>query len=485
MFATIRGVSKFLPLAIIYLVCLWLYYPVFSVYFSQDDFFHFKASLTDGSLKSFINLFGFPAFEERGYAFYRPLTREGLYNIYYSLFGLDHIPFRIMSLVVHGINIFLITIFSQKLFNNKSLAYLSGLLFGISAINVGVIYYGAGGIETSYVTLFILLSVIFFEKFLFLSLLAFILALMSHEIGVITPILLLGLIYIKVGTKNLLKTVIKQLWSFGIILLTYLYLDFVQIGLKQTQIQYKPIFSIPQVANTVMWYFGWALGLPEMLIDFVLPGFKLNPNLMKYWGSFFTIIFPAFFVLLGVLFFNLITNKKLFLNKKILFLGAWFVIAITPVVLLPQHKFVHYLAPAMAGASILISYLIINSKKFVSIFFLSAFLILNISSIKLAEKTYWAINRGKIAVKLLQDIKTQYPTLPQGAIVFIKDDPKFPYISEDWGGTSKQAKFILNDQDAIQLLYKDSSLKTYYEGNSGIPKHLLQKNVFSIVAKLN
>ena len=74
----------------------------------------------------------------------------------------------------------------------------------------------------------------------------------------------------------------------------------------------------------------------------------------------------------------------------------------------------------------------------------------------------------EIAEKLINDITGKYPELPRGSVVYIKNDPNYPDISGDWGGTSTQANYILNGSDALQLVYGDMDLKVYYE-DLGVP----------------
>lgn len=480
------------PFLLIYLSVLILYFPIFSVYFSQDDFFHFRASLTDGSIVGFVKLFGFPSFEERGYAFYRPFSREGLYNIYYNLFDLNVVPFRILQLIIHFINTTLVYFLVKNLFQDKKVAYFTSFFFSVSAVNVGVLYYLAGGIETSLATLFITSTLLLFAAkntwLKILSFITFILGLASHEVSVIIPVLLTCMILVKgksIFNKKVCLMIFKKTWLFYVTLLVYLYLDVVTIGFHQGDIQYKPIFSINTIVNTLMWYTGWAFGVPEMLVDFVQPGLKLNPTLMRYWGEYFTTIFSAFFISIGILVlfssYLLLKQRKIFKSLVLGYFIFWFVLSIFPVVLLPQHKFLHYLAPGLPAFFAVVGFVAVKMNNKVFFVFTVILLVLNIASIRLGEKYYWAATRGRLAEKLLQDVKNLYPSLSPGSVLFIKNDPNYPFVSKDWGGTSKQAKFILNGQDALRLVYKDPKLQIQYEdeGNE------IPENAYQITAKIN
>lgn len=499
--------KKLLPFIIIFTVVLILYYPALTTYFSQDDFFMFKISQTDGTLKGFFNLFGIYPFEERGIAFYRPIFREALHNIYFSVFGLNHLPFRILLFILHFINIYLVYTLIQSIFKKKFISLFAAFFFGMSAANVSTLYYLAGGIEASGATMFALLTLISYKKYLeilrikfkILSLILAILAFSTHEIIISLPLILLGLTFLVSPAKKAFKQSFR-LWPFFLILVFFLYIDIFKIGFSPNEEQYKFIFNAKIFIQSFIWYTSWAFGLPEMLIDFVLPGLKLNPNLMRYWGDFYSIIFTAAIVslllLLAFVVYSLRKVKTFISNKKIIFLLFWFFIGIFPVIFLPAHKSSHYLLfilPTFWGS---IGYICFNffynfkkihkklSLSLLVIFVFSTFL-LSATSAKLGEGNYWASQRGKLAKKLINDVKNTYPTLPKGAILYFKNDPDYPFLTKEWGGTSNQVSIILNGSDALQLLYKDPILNVLYEDLGGLPNDITASQVYILVAKIN
>lgn len=497
--------KKIAPFLIIFVTVFILYHPVLTTYFSQDDFFHFKISQTDGSLKGFINLFGFHPFEERSIAFYRPISRELLFNLYYSIFGLNHLPFRVLSLIIHLINIFLVFSLMQKLFNKRGLSFFVAFFFGITAANVALLYYLAGGIQTLFATTFILSSLILFIDYLktsylkikIISFILFLLGLGSHELAVIIPVLLTGIIFIYYATRKALREIWK-LWPFFITTFVYLYFDVTKIGFSSTESQYQVVSNLKTTINSLIWYYSWALGLPQMLIDFVLPGLKLNPTLMRYWGNYFIIIFPTFLItfiiLVTTIIYLLLKRKHTFLDKKFWFLFFWFPIGILPVVFLPLHKSTHYLTPVLAAFWGMIGFIIFNFYKHLAktnsklaggivLILIAALFSLSATSTFLGNQTFWAATRGKLAKKMIDDVKRTYPTLPKSATVYFKNDPQYPFLTQEWGGTSKQASFILNGADALQLLYNDLTLKVYYEDLSDTPYDTPDK-LFTVVARI-
>jgi hypothetical protein len=462
---------------------LILYHPVLNTYFTQDDFFHFKIAQTDGSLKGLTYLIGFHPFAERQIAFYRPLFRDLLYHFSYNLFFLNHLPLRILSFVIHMTNAYLISKIIYKLFKSKFHAYFTAFFYTIGASNVATLYYLAGGIQVLGALMFILLSLIsylnFLEqkrtKYIFLTYLTFILALASHEQSFILPFLLLGIALIKNKKITLLKN-IKTILPTFVVLGIYLYLNYFIIGYSKNEVQYQALFDIKRTLNSLIWYSGWAMGLPEMLQDFMPSLIQVDPRLMRFWGNYYQIIFPAFFVSLGAFIFMAISifikKKKLFCNNYLLLLLFWYLLGLAPVIFLPSHKSSHYLTVSLPAFWGILGYLVSNylslikQRKLYKVLvtvLIVALITLSSTSAVLGKNYYWAAQRGKLAQKLINQIKEKYPTLPKGTTLYIKNDPNSPYVSEDWGSSSKQAYYILNGSDALQLLYKDLSLKIIYE----------------------
>ena len=528
-------IKKYFPLFFIFGIVLALYFPVFSLYFSQDDFFHLNASRVTGSWTGFIRLLGFPEWAERGYAFYRPLFREVYYFFLTKAFGINPLPYRLASFGVHFGCIIMVFVLMKKFFKRRLLAFLTALFYGIATPQIGTFYYHAGGIQASGATLFFLAALYSYWQFLekdkinywLLTLGCFLGAIASCEIIVaILPFTLFSLevLLAKKFSKDWFKGVFFHLFPLGFILVVYLYLDLTLIGLPQ-DVSYSPVLSIRKISNAFVWYFGWGLGLPDMLVDFVGPGLRLNPKLMLWWGSYFKIIFPAFFLTILMLFFSgvylFFKNRKIFKNKQSLllrnkqslllrnkqslllrnkyfwFLLLWFPIALSPVIILPWHKFLHYLNPALPALFGVVFFVVLGAydllkkkNKLVARAYLGLFcfllFLLSFVSIKLEEKTYWAINRGKIAKNLIEQMKETYPSLPQGAVLYFENDPQYPFIAEEWGGSSTQAYYALSGKDAAQLIYHDPTLKVYYED---IEKPLGPpaggEEIFSIVARIN
>jgi len=460
-----------------------LYRPVLTTYFTQDDFFHFKVAQTDGSFRGLLYLVGFHPFSERQIAFYRPLFRDLLYHFSYNLFFLNQLPLRVLSFIIHLTNAYLIANLINKLFKNKFHAYFTAFFYTIGASNVATLYYLAGGIQVLGALMFILLSLLSYlnfleqkrSKFIFLTYLTFILALASHEQSYILPFLLLGITLVRNKKNELLKN-IKIILPTFIVLVIYLSLNYFVIGYSKNEMQYQALLDPKRTANSLIWYSGWAMGMPEMLQDFMPSLIQLDPRLMRFWGNYYRIIFPAFFISSGLLIYMLtnvfVKKKQIFNNHSLILLIVWYLLGLAPVIFLPSHKSGHYLTISLPAFWGVFGYIVSScfnlkkdywSYKILIAVLIVALVTLSSTSAVLGKNFYWASERGRLAEKLIKQIKEKYPTLPKGATLYIKNDPDYPYVAKDWGGSSKQVSFILNGSDALELLYKDDHLKVYYE----------------------
>ena len=83
----------------------------------------------------------------------------------------------------------------------------------------------------------------------------------------------------------------------------------------------------------------------------------------------------------------------------------------------------------------------------------------------------------------MEQFTKEYPFVPKGSTFYILDDPSYPYIAKEWGTSSKQAFYILSGSDALKLLYKDTSIETYYQAVGGLPKGVDEKKVINFIAK--
>jgi len=335
--------------------------------------------------------------------------------------------------------------------------------------------------------MFILLTLLLFDNYKILSFITFVAAIASHEQAALTPILLSGLILSKYKFRDAFKKILR-LWPFFLVVATYVFLNIKIIGYSSSETQYHFIFNPKTTINTLAWYSNWALGAPETLIDFVNPGLKLNPSLMRYWGNYYKIIFPAILVSLVTISFCLLrliaTSREIFKDGRFWFFVIWFPLMLLPVLFLPQHKSTYYLYPSLPAFWTVIGIILCHPKirKFSFIILFISLLALSSTSAVLGRTTYWAATRGKLAEKIIDEVKNKYPSLPRGSGTYFANDPTYPFVSNDWKGSSQQAYLALDGEVALQLIYKDNSLRVFYEDTGGVPNNFPKNKVNFLVA---
>jgi len=468
---------KFFPFwPLFFLISLVLFWPSLRAYFSQDDFFHLRASQAD-SVSGFLNFFSFSSV--RGYAFYRPVSREVFNFTMGRIFGLNPLPFHLIQFVIFGLNLYLLESLLNHLFPKQTKLRLTTLfLYATSAIHLGTFYY-LSSFQLLACTSFVLLSLISFQrKKNAASFAFFVLALLSHELGYLTPVLLLAL-----EKKFPVKKSLKIIGLFFLIslILGYLNVNLVKLPQQET---YIPSFSLKKISNSLAWYVFWGLGIPEHMFDFVGPGFKINPKIINGYPFYFwtmVISFVFLIIFLAVKVIEAFSDQRFCqLVKESLFPIIWFLATISIFLLLPSHRFVYYLILAQIGISLILAVILAKKFNLISGLVVVSYLILNLNTIKWGEKTYWPLNRSRLAQQLSGQIKAAYPSLPPGATLYLKNDPGFFSPGQDWGGTAKQAYLALSGSDGIQLLYQDTTLKVVYENG---PQLSSADQVFEFVAK--
>lgn len=364
-----------LAIAGVHLLSLVIFWPAFKTFYTNDDFFFLRIS-EFGTIKEFFNFFNL-ANSLSGFAMYRPITTQVFYSLAWKFFNLNPVWLHLIAFFTFAGIICLVYKLANLLLKNNNLALFSAFLYATSASHFGQLYYLANYQELG-MTLLALLSCWCFLKYLnkqepgswILSLLFFVLCLMSKETAVITPFLII-LIYLYSRFQKQHKLSVRK---FSLLMIPYFFILAVYFFFRfssysfATGDSYVWNFSPLKAINTLFWYKVWALNLPETLVDFVGPGLRLNRNLLKYWSKEIIPIFILFAAQVFLLIYALIravTNninhlKSFFIN---LFFGfGWFVLSLIPVLFLPIHKFTFYLTLPLVGYVFALSYLLTVSK---------------------------------------------------------------------------------------------------------------------------
>ena len=471
-----------------------IFFPAFNTFFTNDDFFLLKISKIE-NIGEFINFFNLTKGTD-GLGMYRPLTTQVFYSLSWKFFNLNPICLHIISFMTFAGIIYLVYKLAKIVTHSENVSLIAAFLYATSATHFGHLYYLATYQELG-MTLFTLLSCLFFLEYLnkqrfgkwLLSFLFFLLSLLSKETAVMAPFLII-LLYLFVSfqrrSKLSAKKFIYSLIPYFLILFIYFFFRFSSYGFA-TGDSYIWNFSIERAVNTLGWYGLWSLNLPEMLVDFVGPGLKLNPNLLKYYSKEIIpilILFALELVILLYAFIKVIIN--IFRNHKpgkllithyplfiILFGGAWFVLALVPVLFLPVHKFTFYLTMPLVSISVAVSYLLVsNNKKPITILFLATWFSLSILTLTLTVKTNW-ITKGQETARRVHNylIENELALGKYETIVFYdtEEDKGLPW------SPSGILKVVLSDNNYLKVFWNDRFSVKYYNSEDQTAEALILK----------
>lgn len=361
--------------------------------FSQDDWFHISISHAS-NFKEFLNFFNPFAVS---WIFFRPLSTQVPYWLATSVFSLDQAAlFLHMCMLLLQIgNAYLVWRISQTQVHKKY-AVLLAVFYAISNIHFLSLFY-IGAIQQLLSTTFSLLAIAAIlnhpkpkQWVLIIMTLA---ALLSKEIALRLPLLLLGFSYMR--TRDIKKS-LQSIIGPGLVTLAYLVLRLSANhgGASEYVVSLSPALTLA----TGMWYALFTLGFPELLL--------------RYGQSHGLIDFGQFFredplrripILIGALLLVLSFGKRIGLlikerDWRSLLLPLMAAVSLAPVLLLPTHRYPHYLDLAFLCLGIfLVQKMITLSWKTRGAALCIALGML--ASISVDWQTHWTVARAILASK--------------------------------------------------------------------------------------
>jgi hypothetical protein len=465
-------------LLLTFAVSFILFFRSLFVFFTNDDFFHLKIAQIHG----FTDFIKFFYVSPEGWGLYRPIGTQVFYALGLYLFNMQ--PFW-MHAVLFGLfflTIFLVQRLIFELTENKTLSFIAVFLYATSATHFGQLYFLAT--QELWVSVFYLASVLFFvlclkksrTRLLIFSLAAFILALMSKEIAVSLPLILTLLYWFKRGLKDL-KAIFKLTVPYWLVLLAYFIFRFKFYGFT-SGVSYVWDFSARMV-NTLGWYGLWSLNLPEMLVDFIGPGLKLNPNLFLYWGSQYRTIFVLFALELALILAAVIGKRKEI--KKFISLYSfgilWFAVTLLPVLFLPLHKFAFYLTIPLLGLVLILGQLL-SKQKIQTVIFILVWLTISIVTLNITRQTHWITQGENLSGKALQYFQYKKEEIGSKKIYLVdtKEDSALP-----WSPTTV-VRQALSDKNFFYVFFPKIAGNINYQGTDKLPKtdniYIINSRVF-------
>lgn len=428
-----------MKLKLICLLAFLLYFPSLFNYFSHDDFFNLGLAKAN-SVFDFIRLFD-PIHAPERLGSYRPLTTQA-YFLVSRWFFLSPIPLHLISFFVFFLDIFLVYKLAMLLLRSERASLIASFLYATSATHFAHLYWPSIFQELGLVFFFLASVILFLKKRFLFSFLAFIGALMSKETAVMIPIVL-GLMIVLTGRAW------RRFWvlvPFCLLLGGYLFVHLVFYGLPPGSVYVLDLST--KVLNTFMWYVLWAFNLPELLVDYIGPGLRLNQNLILFYGGDVAVILLFFIVTVtGAILSGFSRIRKQSLAMP-LFLLAWFGLTLAPVILLPWHKFTYELGVPLVGMTILLGWLLAKSaRKLVAIFCL-AWLLTSVLTLQLTQKTHWIVLGAKVAQRVERYFQANHKGLKTNLVFYdTAADKVLPW------SPANELKLDLSNNDFFDLYY--------------------------------
>ncbi len=437
---------------------LLLFSPSIFNFFSSDDWFHLRVSQIT-SIPQFLNFFSFQN-SPQSTLFYRPLSTQSFFFVFQTIFGLHPVFFHLFFLCLFALILTQLYRFIAGITKSKQTALLALIIYAFSITNLPRLYFLSGSQEI-FLSLFTLLC---FNAYLSktrlpqaLTYFWFLLALLSKETAIFIPIYLF-----LIDTLFLKRNSFRRLLPLFIIsgfysLLIYTRLATHLIGDATYVFNFYPKTAL----NTLMWYVLWALGAPELLVDYIGPGLRPIPRFYTDFGPWAGIILLPLLVLIFLLIFTLFKSRnKLYLIKNQLFFAITvFIISLGPLLLLPNHKFTLEMAVPLIGFSLGLACLLKSLSRY-RYLVLGAFLFLNLSMYFLLYNRHYTITRARVSQNIFTYLQKNYPQYPKNQFFFFINDT--PNYGADWG-SSKQIAHAINVSELFRVFYHDSTINVYYQ----------------------
>ena len=463
-----------------------LFHGMWQQFFSTDDWYHLQLSRLH-SWTEWFNFFRFVPTVQRG-ASYRPLSTQAFFWALSELAGLHAWVYYACSFGLFLVSIWLLRRFLLKLTHSEQLSWIATLVYAVSQTHFTHLYFLSSAQEIFLVltTLICLLALLAKSSWRadLLVWLGFIGALMSKETAIILPGLI-GLVLLFRYTQSksffswstLWQKVVVARWRMwlGTILIWggYLYERFQVFGVSTTIEQsYTFDLSPVQTLHTLRWYGLWSLGAPEALIDYmsgviqVLPRFFTDYPRLGTWSLILTIgVLSGLGLVSGWWLLSQVRAKRTGTGTFsqlvfIVFGGLWFLGTLLPVLFFPQHRFALELGLPMIGFALIIAALLQSRPRWVIVSFLSLYLVLQLVSVQLTQRTHYTVLRSRISEKVHTYFQEKYPAWPANTyFVFLNDTANH---GAAWG-SSKQISQALMQDNYFKTAYPDQEMYVYYE----------------------
>lgn len=164
---------------------------------------------------------------------FRPLPHYVYFQIARQLFNLNPVPFRLVNLLIHFLCGVLVAKYGQMISNKPSIGFIAGLLFIINQVYFEPLYWISANNEIA-LTFFVLVSTISFLRaidlgrsgwfYLGVSYVSLLLALLSKETAIITPLLIAASVLLRIDQRSVQNRLMActKLWPYVILVVIFM-----------------------------------------------------------------------------------------------------------------------------------------------------------------------------------------------------------------------------------------------------------------------
>lgn len=276
--------------------------------------------------------------------FHRPLPQLVILGLY-QLFGLDAFGYRIVLLLLHCCNAGLVMHISSQLSSARLLSWAAGTLYALAlSIHLDTLLWIVGIYDILGASFFFLSVTLFVKKKKGLSLITYTLGLLTKEAVVILPLILFCYVLAVNHDKNeqfslvkKLKASVAQVIPFVIVLCMFLVL---RLSIVQSlnfadgtldPYEFKPVGT--HIVSNLISYSRWSF-------ESFVPFFGSSG-----YGGLLVLVF-----IVCIIWFRKTSCMGV---PKMLFLLAWSIIGLLPVLFLTHHAFRYYLTYSLPALMLL------------------------------------------------------------------------------------------------------------------------------------
>ncbi len=436
----------------------------FSAYFFQDDWF----SLSISRVTNIAQIFKF-FIPRSDVIYYRPLGMQIPFAVSQFIFGLNPLPFHIVTFIIHLLNGLLVYFLIKELLSNKNIAIFGTFLYLISATH-GIIFYWSATFAFVLAPFFYFSSVLlYFRKHILISIVLFVMGLLSNELLISLPVLLL--IYeLVLGKREFKKLAIYFILTFAYLVMRWQYLPNVQQGDYQLQLGFKQLLL--NLRDYCLWALNWPNEIHNQFSSFLLLNLTFMKNFLFQITTWMINTLLVLFVI-GLSLLNFIRNSTS--RHIMIFGGMWFVIGLMPVLFFSQHAFSYYVPVALVGLIVVLGSSVANLSKTINpvqyiillLFIGSGLYAASLLTMEFDYYTHWAPRRSQLSQKFITNIRNKFPTLLPGFTVVVKHS-----------GSSSEYQWAMGDENALKVIYNDDSISTLYLNKlDTLPQTSLEKPV--------